>query len=137
MIVTGATGDSIAVGVAQALHLPIAAVSARVGASSAEIVRMTRSQDGRHVVISAGSNDPTNPRLVANLEAIRRKLGNVSVVWILPRHSLAAAAVVRVCARHRDTMVNLADFRSRDGVHPSSYRAVARATNTPRSCIGA
>jgi hypothetical protein len=60
-------GDSIAAGSAQAVRE--CSVDAKIGISSTAIIG--RAHDAALVVISAGSNDPKNPRLRQNLETIR------------------------------------------------------------------
>ena len=62
-------GDSIAVGVAP--YLPRCAVNAKVGITSTAIIR--RVGAANLLIISAGSNDPRNPRLINNLKSIRAK----------------------------------------------------------------
>jgi hypothetical protein len=116
-----AIGDSIAVGYGQVAQCTI---NARVGASSGEIARKARGAG--FCVISAGSNDPDNPRLVDNLLAIRRKVSNCSsVVWIVPVNQRAAHAVRQVAAKFGDRAVPFKP--SKDNVHPKSYVALYKA----------
>jgi hypothetical protein len=77
------------------------------------------------VVISAGSNDPDNPRLVANLTAIRQRAGSSRVVWVLPVNGRAASAVAAVARRSGDRTVAFAP--GRDHVHPRCPRCLAAA----------
>lgn len=118
-----AIGDSIAVGVGQAAHCTI---NAKVGASSSYIADHIVSSSKEVAVISAGSNDPSNPKLRTNLDRIRSKITAKRVVWILPYDRKAAAVVKAVAVQHGDGYVDLSGFKTRDGVHPSSYRSVAR-----------
>lgn len=118
-----AIGDSIAVGVGQAAHCSI---NAKVGASSSYIADHVVSSSRDVAVISAGSNDPSNPKLRTNLDKIRSKITAKRVVWILPYDRKAAAVVKAVAVQHGDGYVDLSGFKTRDGVHPSSYRSVAR-----------
>lgn len=118
-----AVGDSIAVGVGQAAHCMI---NAKVGASSSYIASHTYSSDKRVAVISAGSNDPDNPKLMNNLHAIRAKITARRVVWILPYNRKAAEVVKAVAVQHGDAYIDLSGFKTRDRVHPSSYSAVAK-----------
>ena len=118
-----AVGDSIAVGIGTAEHCVI---NAKVGASSSYIANHVMSADKKVAVISAGSNDPTNPKLMNNLSAIRAKVSAQRVVWILPYNRKAAAVVRSVAVLHGDAYIDLAGFKTRDGVHPSSYAAVAK-----------
>lgn len=118
-----AVGDSIAVGIGQAAHCTI---NAKVGVSSSYIADHTISSNKSVAVISAGSNDPTNPRLRTNLDRIRYKITSKSVIWILPYNRKAAAVVKAVAVQHGDGYIDLYAFKTRDGVHPSSYGSVAR-----------
>ena len=70
-------GDSIALDIAR--HAPQCAADAKIGIGSAAIV--ARVHPAPLVVISAGSNDPDNPRLVRNLTEIRVRAGFSRVVW--------------------------------------------------------
>ena len=108
-------GDSIAVGVAEYSH-GCSIVDAKIGISSSAIIR--RVHDADVVVISAGSNDPNNPRLVDNLKVIRAKCTH-KVIWISPVNRVAAAAVRTVAALHGDTVITF--IPGRDHVHPRSY----------------
>jgi len=114
-----AVGDSIAVGVGQALHC---SVHAKVGASSTAIVSYARGNG--FCIVSAGSNDPYNPNLRKNLEKIRSKLNSCDkLVWIIPQNGKAAAVVRSVAAKHGDYTVS---FKAGpDGVHPKSYSELA------------
>jgi len=120
-------GDSIAVGTAAAESLPASYrlpcfMDAKVGIPSAQIIG--RVHDADVVVVSAGSNDPHNPKLVANLEAIRTKITG-RVLWIVPQDRVAAAAVRSVAAKHSDLIVTFT--AGRDGVHPHSYAPIIGA----------
>ena len=117
-----AVGDSIAVGIGQAMHCSI---NAKVGASSSFIAKHTSSASTKVVVISAGSNDPHNPNLDKNLEHIRNRVNGSTVIWILPYNRTAANAVRSVANKYNDSYIDLATQKTRDGVHPSSYKSVA------------
>jgi hypothetical protein len=116
-------GDSIGLGVAQQLHW---AHDAKVGAPSSNIIdRVPVGEAVRHfMVISAGSNDPTNPRLGANLETMRKRAGG-SVLWIAPVNPTARATVERVAHEHGDHVVTFTP--GKDHVHPRSYAELGRA----------
>lgn len=118
-----AIGDSIAVGIGQAAHCTI---NAKVGASSSYIADHVVASNKSVAVISAGSNDPTNPKLRTNLDEIRSKVTAKRVIWILPYNRKAAAVVKAVAVQHGDGYIDLSAFKTRDGVHPSSYGSVAR-----------
>jgi len=111
-------GDSIAVGVAS--YLPKCTVNAKIGISSTAIVG--RAGNANVLVVSAGSNDPHNPRLVDNLKHIRAKASG-RVIWIQPIDHVAAAAVRSVAALHGDQIVTFSP--AGDHVHPASDKALA------------
>jgi hypothetical protein len=113
-------GDSIAVG----LHrvLPGCTWNAKVGIPSGAII--ARVAPAAFLVVSAGSNDSANPRLAANLEAIRSRAAG-AVIWVLPAVPRARAVVADVAAAHRDRTVTF--LAGRDHVHPRSYADLARA----------
>jgi hypothetical protein len=113
-------GDSIAVGAGQ--YLRACKVDAKIGiSSSAVIARVDRSADVN--IVSAGSNDPENPNLRANLDRIRSRA--LRVIWILPIEARARAAVQQVAAAHGDSVVSF--VASSDHVHPRSEIALARS----------
>ena len=113
-------GDSIALDIGR--YAPRCASDARIGIGSAAIVLRVR--PARLVVISAGSNDPDNPRLAANLERMRLRAGAARVVWIVPVDPRAAAAVRAVARRRGDGVATFAP--ARDRVHPRCPRCLAR-----------
>lgn len=118
-----AIGDSIAVGIGQAAHCTI---NAKVGASSSYVAGLDVAAGKDVAVISVGSNDPTNPKLRSNLDRIRSKVTAKRVIWVLPYNRKAAAVVKAVAVQHGDGYIDLSAFKTRDGVHPSSYGSVAR-----------
>lgn len=116
-------GDCLAVGLAAVLGG--CGSSAKVGIPSAAVIARTPDAYYDLEIISTGSNDPTNPRLPANLEAIRSRVHAGRVVWIRPVNARAGSAVQRVAFRHRDAVVRVK--AGRDKVHPKSYRVLAAA----------
>ena len=72
-------GDSIADGLSA--FIPGCVVNARKGLPSGDIIDCVKDADV--VILSAGSNDPHNPRLVENLKAMRSKVKG-RVIWIVP-----------------------------------------------------
>lgn len=119
-------GDSIALGTHDAEGLPASyklvecSVDAKIGIPSSEIIG--RAHDAMLVVISAGSNDPQNPKLSDNLEAIRTVAKN-KVLWIVPAISpTAAAAVKKVAAEHHDDTVEF--VAGKDHTHPLTYKPI-------------
>lgn len=112
-------GDSIAVGVGQ--QRPECHVEARVGVSAAAFHVAQTSADT--VIISLGSNDWSDP--TSALWKLRERIDAKRVVWIVPAIRWAAQ-VHRVADLYGDTTVTvMAGF---DGVHPTSYRALAQLT---------
>ena len=114
-------GDSIALALAR--DAPLCAVDAEVGIGSAAVAARVRPVP--LVVVSAGSNDPDNPRLVRNLLEIRIRAGVSPVVWVVPADRRAAAAVIAVARLAHDRTV--AFVPGRDGVHPQCPRCLAAA----------
>jgi hypothetical protein len=115
-------GDSIAVEAGQFLHG--CRLNAKIGIlSEAVIARVDPFAEVN--VVSAGSNDPDNPALRANLERIRARARRT--IWILPTIARARAAVQEVAARHGDDVVS---FTPRDGVHPASAATLAHAIDS-------
>jgi hypothetical protein len=113
-------GDSVAVGAGQ--YMRTCRVNARVGIPSrAVIARVDSSVDVD--VVSAGSNDPANPNLRANLENIRSRAHRV--IWILPIEIQARAVVQAVATAHGDPFVSFAP--AGDHVHPRSDIELARS----------
>jgi len=119
-------GDSIAVGTATAEGLSAkyrptdCKMDAKIGISSTAII--ARAHDAELVVISAGSNDPTNPKLVDNLETIRAKATH-KVLWIVPAVSAVAAdAVKKVAAEHGDDTISFTP--GGDHTHPRTYAPI-------------
>jgi hypothetical protein len=113
-------GDSIAVGAGQ--YMRSCKVNAKIGIlSSAVIARVDPFVNVN--VVSAGSNDPANPNLHANLENIRSRARRV--IWILPIETRARAEVQAVATAHGDPVVSFAP--SGDHVHPRSDFNLARS----------
>ena len=112
-------GDSIAVGIGQ--HLRQCVTNAKVGISSAAVIQ--RVGNANLLIVSAGSNDPRNPRLEANLKAIRARADRV--IWIVPQNRRAAQVVFSVARFFGDSVVTFTP--SRDGIHPKSYGVLAES----------
>jgi hypothetical protein len=121
MIPCAIIGDSIALGTATEFRGCY--VSAKVGIPSAAVIGRAPAADTQWTAISAGSNDPQNPRLAVNLRAVRARVHSGRVVWILPQNARAAAIVRAVAAEHGDGVVSFTS--GRDHVHPRSYAALA------------
>ena len=114
-----AAGDSLIVGLAPYLHG--CTINAKVGISSAAIIQ--RVGNTKLLIVSAGSNDPYNPRLEANLKAIRAKANKV--IWIVPQNRRAAQVALSVARFFGDSVVTFTP--SRDGIHPKSYGVLAES----------
>jgi hypothetical protein len=113
-------GDSIAV--AAGKYIPDCKVNAKIGIPSGAVI--ARVDPAAEInVVSAGSNDPDNPDLRANLEHIRARANRV--VWILPIDARARAAVESVAAAHDDPIVSFSP--GSDHVHPRSDSDLARS----------
>ncbi len=128
-------GDSTAVGTAAALAMSgiQCEMRARVGASSSDALRFSpETLSASFVVIALGSNDPRSPKLLQNLDTIRRRTAASRVVWIAPYNPAASAIVRTVAVTFGDTVVHLNAFRTQDGIHPVSYSSVARMVSAPR-----
>jgi hypothetical protein len=124
-------GDSHAVATADAVRRAVGercAVIAQAGVNSSAILKRTPTIAYRGVVLSAGANDADNPDLADSLDAIRRRIKAVKVVWLMPYNREAAVTVQWVAQRWGDTVIDLAWARARkDGVHCVSYSWVARS----------
>jgi len=97
-------------------------VNAKIGISSSAVIgRVDPSADVN--IVSAGSNDPANPNLRANLERIRSRASRV--IWILPIETRARAEVQAVATAHGDPVVSFAP--AGDHVHPRSEIGLARS----------
>lgn len=116
-----AVGDSIAVGTGQAMHCT---VRAHVGWPSGKIITLSNGVKAELCIISAGSNDPKNPKLVVNLKKIRNNVNCKKVVWIKPVNSTAANAVYSA-KNATDSIVSFTP--SKDNVHPKSYKALVNS----------
>lgn len=107
---------------------------AQVGRSSSQVLATIERTKAGTVIISVGSNDPTNPELMRNLRRIRDKVtGSGMVVWIAPYNQYASGAVKQIAAIYHDGVIELKHHRTRDGVHPSNYPKLAEEALGPRS----
>jgi hypothetical protein len=113
-------GDSIAE--AQFTYFPACIHDAKIGIPSAAVIGRVHAVDT--LIVSAGSNDPDNPKLLQNLQAIRAKATG-KVIWIVPLNPKAARAVLTVARDHNDKVVTFT--QSNDHVHPKYNGQVAKA----------
>lgn len=125
-------GDSIAVGTGS--RLKGATVAAKVGDSSTtiknKVIENASIKNFVNAVISAGSNDPTNPQLANNLAAIRSALAARNYIWLLPYNATASAVVSNFANSNGDKTINLTQFPSRDNLHPNDYGLVANQASS-------
>jgi hypothetical protein len=123
-------GDSIATGIDAALRAREAnrcAVVAKVGTSSDWAARNVPGSSFATVAIATSSNDAKVPGLKDRLVRLRAALSAARVLWIAPYNRTAARQVVAVARLYGDKWMDMAELRSRDGVHPRSYGALATA----------
>lgn len=114
-------GDSLATPAGLGGQFPQCEVRAHVGLPSRSIIGLSGGVFS-WAVISAGSNDPSNPALRSNLEAIRARI-SARVVWVAPANARAAWTVRAVASAHGDGVATFAP--GGDHVHPKSYSALA------------
>jgi len=115
-----AIGDSIAVGTGPQLSCEMRAVG---GYTSSRIIPLAGGKFHAYCIVSAGSNDPTSPKLTDNLMSIRNQSSCKVYVWIEPANAAAAKVVKDVARQFGDKTVTFTP--GQDGVHPASYKAVA------------
>ena len=138
-----AHGTAVAVNARYAQHCDVHAVR---GAASTAMLRWTppaRIYDT--AILSIGSNDdigsPAPPsagvraraaavrqpsRVFYRIARLRQNLPSRRVIWLLPYDRARAAIVESISVRFGDEVLDIAEFPSRDGLHPSSYDAVAK-----------
>jgi hypothetical protein len=122
-------GDSIAAGAGK--YVSGCRVNAKIGIPSGAVIpRVDPSAEIN--VVSAGSNDPDNPNLLANLVQIRDRAKRV--VWILPIDARARAAVQAVAEAHQDPVITFDP--GGDRVHPRSEEALAKSIDAVVSAQG-
>lgn len=127
-------GDSIAFGISSQLNQGVVADAAKGLTSTAVLSRIkanVKLKNATTAVISVGSNDIVGGRgnaamLTANAQKIRNELNAKQYIWIVPYDSVAADAIDKAKGAG-DQLITLKDFSTNDGVHPSSYTAVANA----------
>lgn len=130
-------GDSIAFGISSQLNQGVQADAAKGLTSSQVLSRVkanVRLKSAGTAVISVGSNDIVGGRgnaaqLTANAQKIRNELNAKQYVWIVPYDSVAADAIDKAKGAG-DQLIALKDFSTNDGIHPSSYTAVANSIRT-------
>ena len=130
-------GDSIAFGISSQLNQGVVADAAKGLTSSQVLSRVNanvRLKSAGTAVISVGSNDIVGGKgnaamLTANAQKIRNALNAKQYIWIVPYDSVAADAIDKAKGAG-DQLIALKDFSTNDGVHPSSYTAVANSIRT-------
>lgn len=116
-------GDSIAYGLGQLMTG--CTLDAKVGIPSHDVIG--RVQNADLLIVSAGSNDPDNPSLAANLRAIRAKASG-RVLWVVPQNARAARLVQDIATKLNDPVVHF--IAGPDGIHPKSYISLMRRVRT-------
>jgi hypothetical protein len=112
-------GDSIAEMVQH--YLPQCEHNTKIGISSTPVI--SRTPSGKDVVIaSAGSNDPDNPNLRKNLEAIQAR--GAHIIWILPVAARPRTIVSDVATANKEETVGFEP--AGDHVHPRHPDVLAR-----------
>lgn len=130
-------GDSIAFGISSQLNQGVEADAAKGLTSTAVLSRVkanVKLKNATTAVISVGSNDIVGGKgnaamLTANAQKIRNELNAKQYIWIVPYDSVAADAIDKAKGAG-DQLIALKDFSTNDGVHPSSYTAVANSIRT-------
>lgn len=130
-------GDSIAFGISSQLNQGVVADAAKGLTSSQVLSRVNanvRLKSAGTAVISVGSNDIVGGKgnaalLTANAQKIRNALNAKQYIWIVPYDSVAADAIDKAKGAG-DQLIALKDFSTNDGIHPSSYTAVANSIRT-------
>ena len=114
-------GDSIAVGIGNELQhcLVVAGVGRRAGQAA-----LINYPPARRAIISIGSND-MHGDVGEALARLRAGISAECVIWILPMAAQRAPVTVEAM-RRGDNIVDLRRLARGDGVHPLSYRALAR-----------
>ena len=117
-------GDSIAVGVGSVS--PQCQTIAKVGINSKNfVVSRKHIPHANTTVISLGSNDG-NADFSKYLKQLRAKVSG-KVIWILSNNNTKARKIALNIARQNgDSVVYLSSFATADGVHPKSYRSIAK-----------
>lgn len=131
-------GDSLAVGVGEAVNRQVTGTSCRIAARRGEpasrIRRTMGPVDADVAIVSAGANDAASPTLTYDLQAIRSSIRARQVIWLLPKDRRAAAAARAVCLQAGDVAVDLLGYASDDGIHPRDYRLVSRQAFRTMTC---
>lgn len=125
-------GDSIALGVASGM--PQCRREAIVGISSGAWLGYFMHKVGAGLtVISLGANDGPAAGTESNLLAIREKVREGKVIWLLPaRPQTARDAVAAVAAAHGDRVLDTAPYAGPDGLHPTRQGVKALAAEISR-----
>jgi len=119
-------GDSLAVGIAAASHVPAKAMVGRTSKQAAPLI--ARAPDDV-LWVSLGANDPDAPGPFRVL--VRRALrGRTCVAWLEPPRKPRLQSELRQASHrdHRLHVVSLKGVRRADGIHPgpAGYRLLAK-----------
>ncbi len=140
-------GDSIAVGLANAAkQIFPPSTEAATGAKNTDYILKNHSGKfgSEYTVIAAGTNDGpgyAQERTESNLRNLRASINSPKVIFIVPytkqqnskpsaaliaNMQIAAAKVKKVAAEKGDTIIELDNYKTKDGVHPSNYSTVVK-----------
>lgn len=112
-------GDSIAQGVAR-LRPQCAQITQQGVGTRQFLERLMTQVTASHVLISLGSNDVGVSNLHMELSALRSRIQQAQVTWLLSANNAQAAAQVQQVAReHGDRVIQVRLVVGTDGVHPS------------------
>ena len=123
-------GDSIAKGISQVRTECVAYVQSGINSHDYNDTYGKRVKPAKTTIISLGSNDYTNLNTEVELVALRSRIGDSRVFWILPPVKPQKQNLVREVARsYGDTIINIPEL-SPDKVHPThkGYRQLGVLT---------
>lgn len=106
-------------------YKPECAVVARPEATSATLQKYKPYNQYRKVYISIGQNGYLNPKLLGNLEKIRKHFKNSIVTWIVPRNSRSAALINQTAHKFRDRVVSVSVVRPKGPLRGKDYAKIA------------
>ena len=124
-------GDSIAVGTA--MQRPDCQSIAKGGINSWQWNKDYSGKlvPAKTVIISLGANDHKGVKSIKELLALREKIKNTRVFWILPFNAQGQEAVTLVAEQYGDTVLpRPKEHISTDGVHPTGrgYKILGEQT---------
>lgn len=115
-------GDSIALGSGKTYNNKYrqnCEIRAKIGASSTYIVKNFKPEASNYdfVVVSMGSNNPTDSRLSSDVKKILQNISANTIIWLLPYNNTASSVVASVA---EGKPLPLKRYKSdKLGVHPA------------------